>query len=457
MADQRETRVKPRAKRAAADGSAENGAGQAVEGDGASGKKPASPQRRRAKQAKRRAKKARAHAPSARKSPLKTVEGNFEQLVRSRRSGQVTIEQPVALISQAPRSGGTLLRNLFDGHPQCHVHPYEWHFGPTRRFEWPSLRLDGGPALWWTRVREEELSRRFVNGVRRNPTKYRGQDKAPRGEVYPLLLPPMLQRQIFMETIADLPEVRGDRDIINAYMTSLFNGWLNNHTLDQANKLWVVAFAPRLAWGKSRESYFDAYPDGHLIAVLRSPPSWLASARGRQIKGAENNDRLIAMWNRSAEEMIAAKAERPDSVSIIRFDDLVRNSEGVMRLLSRTLKLEYADVLTDPTFNSQPIGANSSYAGNNQGGVISAPVDRHKEVLSNEDQELIAEQCGPLYDEAAKLADRPRARETAKKPRSDAKKPRSDAKKPRSDAKKPRSEAKKPRADAKNQAVAPPS
>ncbi len=55
--------------------------------------------------------------------PLRTTEGNFDQLVQSVRRAQVPVNQPVALISQAPRSGGTLLRNLFDGHPQCHVHP----------------------------------------------------------------------------------------------------------------------------------------------------------------------------------------------------------------------------------------------------------------------------------------------------------------------------------------------
>ncbi|MEJ2731377.1 MAG: hypothetical protein P8185_23185, partial [Deltaproteobacteria bacterium] len=32
---------------------------------------------------------------------------------------------PLALISQAQFSGGSLLSHLFDGHPQLHVHPHE--------------------------------------------------------------------------------------------------------------------------------------------------------------------------------------------------------------------------------------------------------------------------------------------------------------------------------------------
>lgn len=369
----------------------------------------AAPEAAPAKAAKRKQKAARTGPSGARKNSMRTVEGNFEQLVKSSRAAQVLVDQPVALISQAPRSGGTLLRNLFDGHPQCHVHPYEWHFGPRRRFEWPKLPLDATPEFWWTRLREEELARRFVNGVRRNPTKYSGADKPPRGDTYPLLLPPVLQQQLFFDSLEQLKEVRGDREIINAYMTSLFYGWLNNNSVDNGSKRWVVAFAPRLAWGPSRDSYFAAYPDGQLISILRSPPSWLASARGRQVKGAENNERLIAMWNRSATEMIEAKqGERGDRVTIVRFDDLVRDSEGVMRLLCEKLGIDFDDGLTEPTFNSRPIGANSSYATTqNQGGVINAPLTRHKKVLSDEDARQVEEECEPLHQQALELAERP--------------------------------------------------
>jgi hypothetical protein len=396
--------------KAYANRSAENGAGQSTARSQAptKGKSPA--------RAKRKAKKARGRAKQLRKTPLQSGDGNLEQLMRSRRAAQIPVDQPVALISQAPRSGGTLLRNLFDGHPQCHVHPYEWHFGPTRRFVWPKLRPEGPPELWWTRLKEEELRKRFMNGVRRNPTKYRGKDAPPRGEIYPMLLPPLVHKQIFLDTIDELTTIRGDRDILNAYLTGLFNAWFNNHTLDDADKRWVVAFAPRLAWGDSRHHFFRAYPDGRLISILRSPPSWMASARGRQIKGAENDERLIAMWNRSTREAIEAKQEDGKRVHIVCFEDLVRDSAGAMRILARKLKIDFADILTEPTFNSRPIGANSSYAVH-KGGVITDPLTRHKKVLSDEEEQRISEQCDPLYQEALKLADRPRrSARKAKKP-----------------------------------------
>ena len=120
----------------------------------------------------------------------------------------------------------------------------------------------------------------------------------------------------------------------------------------------MVAFAPRLAWGESRHKFFGAYPDGHLIAILRNPPSWLASARARGIEEANNDDRLITMWNRSTSEMIEAKQDDAARVSIVRFEDLVQDAAGTMRVLAAKLSIDFTELLTQPTFNSRPIGAN---------------------------------------------------------------------------------------------------
>ena len=35
------------------------------------------------------------------------------------------VDQPLLLITQAQRSGGTLLLRLLDGHPECHVVPFQ--------------------------------------------------------------------------------------------------------------------------------------------------------------------------------------------------------------------------------------------------------------------------------------------------------------------------------------------
>jgi hypothetical protein len=46
-------------------------------------------------------------------------------LGRFRLNNPVRVDQPMILISQIQRSGGTLLSRLFDSHPAIHAHPYE--------------------------------------------------------------------------------------------------------------------------------------------------------------------------------------------------------------------------------------------------------------------------------------------------------------------------------------------
>jgi hypothetical protein len=366
------------------------------------------------KQAQRKTKKVRGRVEKnkkptrLKKQPVRDADDNFAQLVKSCRKAQITVDQPMVLISQAQRSGGTLMRNLFDGHPQCHVHPYEWHFGRGKRFHWPNLRTDHPPEQWWVRLQEEALDRRFQTGVRADPSKYRGDDSTERSEIYPFLTPPLLQRQLFLEEVNDIianREVTGDRDILNAYMTSLFNGWLNNQTLREPDKRWVVTFAPRLAWGERRAKFFNAYPDGHLITIVRSPYSWLASTIGRQIKEVENSERLLQAWKESARQSIAAKEEYGDQVTVISFEELVRAPETTMRLLADRLGIDYTDSLTEPTFNSRPVGANSSYLTGTSGVIDSRPLNRYKKILSKGEEGLVAEQCGELYEAAKRLSE----------------------------------------------------
>ena len=363
---------------------------------------------RRSKEARRTREKEKKEkgAKRDRTKPPRTVHENFAALVTSCRRALVPVTEPVVLICQAQRSGGTLLRNLFDGHPQCHVHPGEWHIGHTRRYLWPKLKPDQPPETWWVRLREEVLERRFQTGIPVDPSKYRGEDASRREGTYPFLLPPLLHRALFLGAIADIRkyrEIEGDRDILNAYLTGLFNAWLDNHTLRSSEKRWAVAFAPRLAWDERREQFFEAYPDGRLISILRDPYSWMASARGRQIKDAENSERLLTLWTKSTREMIAAKRDRADQVTVLRFEDLVRSPDDVMRGLADALGIDFADSMVEPTFNSRPIGANSSFAFATEGVVVD-PLKSHGNRFDEHQRRLISEACDELYQTASDVA-----------------------------------------------------
>jgi len=50
---------------------------------------------------------------------------NVESFCRSYFEHVSPVTSPLVLISQIQRSGGSLLSQLFDGHPEVHAHPHE--------------------------------------------------------------------------------------------------------------------------------------------------------------------------------------------------------------------------------------------------------------------------------------------------------------------------------------------
>jgi len=335
---------------------------------------------------------------SLRRSPEGAAAEGMARSLTRRRENVLPVDQPLALICQAQRSGGTLLARLFDGHPRCHAHPHELHIGDRRPHVWPSLALDESPEAWFARMEEERLGLMFDKGKRQIPLKAaEGQS----GEsYYPFLLPPAFQRQIFMQEVERRSPITAERQILDAYMTSLFNAWLDNQNLRGPDKRWVVAFSPRRAWGDGREKLFELYPDGRLVSILRDPESWFTSAQGRDPEA--DPEPLIELWKRSAQEMIEAKGRYGDRVFILRFEDLVRQTERTMRALARFLEIDYDPVVATPTFNGYPVGANSSYEVRSTG-VVRDPVERYKEILSDEQRKRILTECDELHKEALGL------------------------------------------------------
>ena len=71
--------------------------------------------------------------------------------------GAVFVDRPLILISQVHRSGGSMLAQLFDGHPQVFAHPAELFIGYPNKSDWPYLDLGAGPEAWFFALFEHGL------------------------------------------------------------------------------------------------------------------------------------------------------------------------------------------------------------------------------------------------------------------------------------------------------------
>jgi Sulfotransferase family len=317
---------------------------------------------------------------------------DYRALVRARLEHLVPVAEPLVLISQIQRSGGTLLLQLLDGHRECHVDPYELKIGHPKKHNWPMLEVSQ-PERWF----ETLYFRGTVERLRRT-------DRTRRPEsgrsVFPYLFSPRLQKQVFDRCVERRPP-RSGREILDAYLTSYFNAWLDNHNLYTGPKRAVVGFTPRLALdGANLERYFAAYPDGTLISIVRDPRAWYESAAKHMPEHYLDVGRALGLWSASADATVAAAERHGDRVLVLTYEQLVREPESTMRRVAERIGIDWAPSLLRPTFNCRPARANSSnpVAGE---GILSERADAFRESLDPAMVERISALAGDRYDRAA--------------------------------------------------------
>jgi hypothetical protein len=318
---------------------------------------------------------------------------------RQRLQHMVTVDQPLVLISQANRSGGTLMAQLFDGHPDCHVHPGEMHIGHRRKVDWPDLDLGGKPDRWFRALSEDRLVQYAHSGFTKAGRAANKDRATARQRVYPLIFMRRLQREIFRKAIASR-KIERQRQILDAYFTSYFNAWLDYQGIYQPRR-YVVGFIPRLSSEReSVERYFRDYPEGRLISVVRDPKAWFVSLRAKKPDERQDPRDSIGRWKRSTQAALDNLERHGSRVRVVRFEDLVGDTEGSMRGLAEFLDLPFHEVITRPTYQGLDIRANSSFTNQSQG-VIDGPLQRARE-LSPEHSALIEEETAALHEKVLK-------------------------------------------------------
>ena len=316
---------------------------------------------------------------------FKSSEAQFDYVYQLCLENACPVTAPLILISQIQRSGGSMLSQLFDGHPEVHAHPHELKIGYPKKYIWPNIDLNDTPDRWFEILFEDIVVRHFRFGYKKME-KYR--------ETFRFIFLLSLQREIFLKHL-DAGQAIILRDVFNAYMTSYFGAWINNQN-SLGDKKIITAFTPRLAMiAGNMQSFFEIYPDGRLISILRNPKNWFPSAN-RHFKDKYGDiKQALSQWCENAEAMLKNKKRYGDRVCIITFDDLVQRTESAMRYLADFLKIRFDDILLTPTFNKIPIKPNTSFKLENPGIMISA-LERYK-TLSREELKIIEEMTDETY------------------------------------------------------------
>lgn len=310
------------------------------------------------------------------------------------RANATPLKAPLVLISQVQRSGGTLLSQLFDGHPAIAAYPHELRFGFLVADQWPAFDPSASTDDNFRALFDLKFSRLMRRGFMKGDQSI---------EAYRFFMVPRMQYVIYTRTCEAAPP-KTLRDDLNAYFTGFFNSWLDYQgQLDRKTR--ISAFAPRLVIDDEQAAlFFETYPDGYLIQIIRDPQSWYASAKlhRKSLLSGDSVDDLLALWVASAESMQRNKRLYGDRVIIVGFEDLVGDTKQTMCRFSERLGIDYHPDLTTPTFNGRPMRANSSFAVQSVG-VIDAPLKRIS-ALSETERRQISARCDALYEDVVSLA-----------------------------------------------------
>jgi hypothetical protein len=320
---------------------------------------------------------------------------DYRALVRARLAHVVPVAEPLVLISQIQRSGGTLLLQLLDGHPECHVDPYELKIGHPKKHNWPPLDV-ARPERWFETLYFRGTAERLRRTERtRRPDTGR--------TLFPYLFSPRLQKQVFDACVQAHPP-RSERKILDCYFTSYFNAWLDNHNLYTGPKKAVVGFTPRLAMKSANvERFFAAYPDGTLVSIIRDPHAWYESAAKHMAEHYADVETALALWRASVDATLEAADRHGERVVVLSYERLVREPEPTMRRLAERIGIAWTPSLVVPTFNGQPTRANSSSPVGREG-ILPERADAFRESLDPATLERISELAGDRYYRGAELA-----------------------------------------------------
>jgi hypothetical protein len=334
---------------------------------------------------------------------IQDARDSWDVILKQRAHFLTRIDQPLVLISQVQRSGGTLISQLLDGHSQLHVHPSELRVGPTKR-RWPSLDLTppvDADALF--EALHETMARRHARrGYEKlgEAVKEGGADVAE--HILPFVFLFELQGELFRRLIRERPPGT-QREALNAYVTSYFNAWLDYQGLYKPAgqvRYWAAFAARLLAAPGNIEAFLADYPDGRIISPIRNPVSWYASARRH---GPDYQDPAAAaeLWLACNRMILDGLRDHPGLIMLVELEDLVTRTEEVMRQVAGFLGLDFEPVLLKPTFNGMDIASDSSFEP--RYGVDPSSRDRSGDV-EPQARALIEERTGPLYAQLRQAA-----------------------------------------------------
>ena len=293
---------------------------------------------------------------------------------------------PLILVSQLPRSGGSLLSQLLDGHPQLLVCPWEMTIGYPVKNDWPLLDVRDTPDRLFAKLFDAELGYLAKKGYRKRG-KVKQNGRQLKFEYSPL--------DHYLSFVGSLPRSPTQRTVLDTYFCTFFRSWC----LDSKDARYVTGFVPRLASrSQSVAGFFKDYPDGRLVSIIRDPADWFASRRAHTKNGKVRYGDVqaeMALWNQMASQAFDYMRRYGDRFLLLSFKGLVSDRDETMRRLSAWLGIDFDPSLRNQTFDGKPIHPNTNF--NDPPERLAKAVLERKQYLTEAERAEIYKLTGVLH------------------------------------------------------------
>mgnify|MGYP001161370678 CR=1 FL=1 len=281
------------------------------------------------------------------------------------------------IVSGAPRSGTSLLYNLFDGHPEV-----SWLGDEGFLFEY-ICDLGDTASLFIDALPQDEIA--LIAGIR---------DKQ--------LMPPLDQPYVQSRARGSVSDVKIEWD----WDEAAFHNALSGSRPFSVNELWRWLAAASVAglsqlprkfgcmkspdYGKSVEAALRWCPDARALLIVRDPLYSLDSLK----RSRELREEKLLTWPLLALQVSnfqklhqrIMSADR-DRLMIIRYESLVLDAERIMRDAASWLGIDFDSNLLNPTMHGQSWPGISSFEATS--GIETKPAERHIVALSDREQHFV--------------------------------------------------------------------
>jgi len=187
-----------------------------------------------------------------------------------------------------------------------------------------------------------------------------------------------------------LPEEH--REIFRVYMEALYYA-SNGICIPEGSRV-VEKTVEHLEYAGLIRKYF---PESAIIHIVRNPYATMVAIRRSRSRERYPKLRRIASSIYNSSYFLMKNLLEHDNYLVLRYEDLVIDTENVMREISGFLGIEYQDILIRPTSSGKPWTGNTT-SGKKFEGISRAPLETWKEHINGFEIELVNNISGPVME-----------------------------------------------------------